>query len=220
MMQIYRKTHVLRWHILLPLCLLLFTQCTTAKLSMQEGKQIDQLGVCLVFGEEVPPEFQEQFESKLDAYIVQYNAQPHPFKLIDCQDESSLLLRIENVQYTTPQQRTAGLAVSAIGILGVPVAMVSAGLPFYAFFYYFPANETQAVLALSQDIAHPTMGTMNRVYTSGGMFGTDERQRLRHSSKFEKHLTAIFVELETSYIKTSKKPAAKIKQQAITADLN
>jgi hypothetical protein len=46
---------------------------------------------------------------------------------------------------------------------------------------------------------------MNRVYTSGGMFGSDERQRLRHSKKFEKHLDAIFIELERSYAKTAKK---------------
>ncbi|GAB3829557.1 hypothetical protein GCM10028895_44560 [Pontibacter rugosus] len=150
---------------------------------------------------------------------MKYNTQPHPFKLTECQDESSMLIRIENVSYTTANQRATGVAVSAIGLLGVPVAMVSAGLPFYAFFYYFPTNQTQAILALSNDIAHPTMGTMQRAYSSGGMFGTDERQRLRHATKFDKHLTAIFTELESSYAKTARKPAAKVKQNVATADM-
>ena len=220
MKQLYTNVCVLRWHVLLPLCLLLFTQCNTPKLSMQEGKRIKQLGVCLVYGDDVPIEFQEQFENNLDDYITRYNAQPHAFKLTECQDESSLYISVEGVNYTTSNQRAAGVAVSAVGLLGVPTLMVSAGLPLYAFFYYFPTNQTQTVLALTKDIAHPYMGTMQRVYTSGGMFGSDEKQRLRHARNFDKHLTAIFSELEKSYAKTAKKPAPKAEQQVVTAGLN
>lgn len=208
MRNFYTRLAVLRWYVLLPLCLVLFSQCTP-QLSLQEGKRIEQLGVCLVFAEDVPQEFQEQFETALDDYILKYNTQPHAFKLTECQDESSMLLRVENVQYTNAGQRAAGAAVSAIGLVGVPVAMVSAGLPYYFFFYYFPTNQTHTTLALSSDIAHPTNGMMNRIYTSGGMFGSDERQRLRHTKKFDKHLTAIFTELERSYGQTSRKPASK-----------
>lgn len=205
MKHIYTNLCVLRWHVVAVLCLLVFTQCTTPQLSLQEGKRIEQLGVCLVFADSVAPEFKEQFETSLDAYIQKYNTKPHPYKLTECQDEGSVQIKVEDVSYTTSNQRAAGIAVSTIGLIGVPAAMVTAGLPFYAFFYYFPTNQTFTTLALSRDIAHPTMGTMNRVYSSGGMFGSDERQRLRHSRKFEKHLDAIFIELERSYARTSKR---------------
>ncbi|OKL39422.1 hypothetical protein [Pontibacter flavimaris] len=217
MKQLYRKTGGPRWHVLLPLCLLLFAQCTSTRLSLQDGKKIDALGVCLVFAEDVPPQFQEQFETTLEEYMSRYNSQPHAFKLTECQDENAMLLRIEHVQYTDAGQRAAGAAVSAAGLIGVPVAMVSAGLPFYLAFWYFPTNQTQATLALSNDIGHPSLGAVNRVYTSGGMFGSDERQRLRHAKRFEKHLTAIFSELEESYKKTARKPAPRAAQGVISA---
>ncbi|SFH25076.1 hypothetical protein [Pontibacter chinhatensis] len=217
MKQLYRKTRLPRWQVFLPLCLLLFAQCTSTRLSLQDGKRIEELGVCLVFAEDVPPAFQEQFENTLEAYMQRYNRQPHAFKLTECRDESALLLRVEHVQYTNSGQRAAGVVVSSVGLIGVPVAMVSAGLPFYLAFWYFPTNQTQATLALSNDIAHPTLGAVNRVYTSGGMFGSDERQRLRHAKRFEKHLTAIFLELETSYKKTARKPAPRGAQEVISA---
>ncbi|MCX2738887.1 hypothetical protein [Pontibacter anaerobius] len=217
MKQLYKKSGLPRWQVFLPLCLLLFAQCTPARrLSLQDGKRIEQLGVCLVFADDVPTEFQEQFENTLEDYMMRYNTQPHAFKLTECRDESSMLLRVEHVQYTNAGERAAGVAVSAIGLIGVPVAMVSAGLPFYAFFYYFPSNQTQAILALSNDIGHPTLGAVNRVYTSGGMFGSDERQRLRHARKFEKHLTAIFTELEDSYKITARRPMLKTSQGVIS----
>lgn len=219
MKHIHKNLCVLRWHVVAVFCLIIFTQCTTPQLSLQEGKRIDQLGVCLVFADSVAPEFKEQFETSLDAYIQKYNTQNHPFKLTECQNEGSVQIKVEDVSYTTSKQRAAGIAVSTLGLIGVPTAMVTAGLPFYAFFYYFPTNQTFTTLALSQDIAHPTMGTMNRVYSSGGMFGSDERQRLRHSKKFEKHLDAIFIELERSYARTVKK-VPKIVTTASTVPQN
>ncbi|NDK56200.1 hypothetical protein [Pontibacter fetidus] len=215
MKHIYHNLCV-RLHVVAILCLLVFTQCTTPQLSLQEGKRIEQLGVCLVFADSVAPEFKEQFETSLDTYIRKYNTQKHAYKLTECQDEGSVQIKVEDVSYTTSKQRATGIAVSTIGLIGVPTLMVSAGLPFYAFFYYFPTNQTFTTLALSRDLAHPTMGMMNRVYTSGGMFGSDERQRLRHSRKFEKHLDAIFIELERSYARTSRKAPKTIETTAST----
>ncbi|WP_242927464.1 hypothetical protein [Pontibacter vulgaris] len=215
MKHIYSK--LLKPLLLLPLMLILFTQCTTPRLSMQNGKQVQQLGVCLYFAPGVPEDFQADFEDALDAYIVRHNNTPHAFKLTQCQDSSSLRIRVDGVSYTNSNQRAAGIALSAVGLFAVPYIMVSSGMPFYAFFYYFPRNQTAATIALTEDLAQPGLGIMNRSYSTGGMFGNDERQRLRHKQKFDKHLNYLFTELETSYRRTSIKKA-KLTQLAQVAN--
>lgn len=180
---------------------------------MQDGKQVEQLGVCLYFAPDVPEDFQANFEEALDSYMARHNAAPHAFKLTQCQDSSSLMIRVDGVSYTNTNQRAAGVALSTVGLLAVPYIMVSSGMPFYAFFYYFPRNQTAATVAYTKDLAHPSIGPLQRVYSTGGMFGNDEKQRLRHKQKFDKHLNYLFTELENSY-RTSSKRRPKAKQLA------
>ncbi|WP_018478904.1 hypothetical protein [Pontibacter roseus] len=206
MKHLYRQTNSIIGRLLLFFTVIvLFTQCTPPRIAMQPGKRVEQLGVCLVFAPQVPLEFQEEFENTLELYMQRYNQERHAFQLTSCQDTSSLSIFIDDVQYTNSSQRTTGFLVSAVGLIGVPVAMVASGLPFYAFFYYFPKNETLATLELSRDLGHQQFGRMARTYTSGGMFGSDEKQRLRHSQKFTEHLNLLFKELEKSYQKTSRR---------------
>lgn len=203
MKHFYKNLRAQELHVLLMLCLILFTQCTSNRLSMREGQQIEELGVCLTFAPNVPAEFQEQFEESLDQYIVKYNSEAHAFKLTECQDNSSLQLRIEDVKYTTSTDRATGIVVSALGLVALPAVLVSSGAQFIAAFYYFPNNFTLATTAFSNDIAHPSLGVMQKVYKTGGMFGNDEKQRIRHAKKFELHLNTLFTEIESTYRKTS-----------------
>lgn len=207
MKHIYMNLRVQQLYAILMLCLVLFTQCTSNRLSMREGQQIEELGVCLTFAPDVPAEFQEQFEESLDQYMVAYNNEPHAFKLTDCQDNTSLQLRIEDVKYTTATDRATGIVVSTLGLVALPAVLVSAGAQFIAAFYYFPNNYTLATTIFSDDIAHPTLGAMQKVYKTGGMFGSDEKQRERHARKFEVHLNTLFSEIESTYKKTSGKRA-------------
>ncbi len=205
---------------LLIACLLTFTQCAE-QLSMKHGSQVNELGVCLYFAPGVPDEFQEQFEASLDTYIANFNATPHAFKLTECKNSSALQIRIEDVKYTTQEQRAAGIVLSTLGLVGLPVTLITAGAPIVAWFYYIPKNTTLATTAFTADIAHPTLGSLPKSYITGGIFGNDAKQRERHAKKFQTHLNMLFTEVEKSYTRTSaKKATVTASNQQISTENN
>jgi hypothetical protein len=186
------------------LLLLISTQCAD-KLSMKEGFQVNELGVCLYFAPGVPEDFQEQFQESLNTYITSFNAAPHAFKLSECKNSSSLQIRVEGVRYTTQDDRATGIALSTLGLVGLPATLIAAGVPMIAWFYYIPQNITLATTAFTADIAHPQLGTLSKTYNTGGIFGNDAKQRVRHAKNFNNHLNLLFTEVERSYKKTSTK---------------
>ena len=191
--------------LLLPFVLMLFTQCTSSQVVSDSVKPIEQLGLCLEFAPHIPIELQEQFETSLDQYIINYNNEPHAFKLTDCQSTSSLYVRIEDVTYTTQNERASGFLVSALGIVGLPVLLASSGSPIILGFYYFPRNATIASSALSSDIAHFGISTQPKRYETFGLFGSDLKQRQKHAKNFDMHFNMLLKEVEKNYVRSMRK---------------
>lgn len=178
----------------------LLTSCMTP-LPMNRQAQIEELGVCLNFDNAIPPERYASLEAELDQYIQTYNRQGHAFRLTRCPDsnQSTISINVADIRLVSPSKQVAGVVVSAVGLIGVPALLVSAGAPFYAFFYYFPKNQTFANLEFSSDLADPNVRHIPRVYASSGFLGNEKAQINRHTRKFEAHLNLLFSEIERNY---------------------
>jgi hypothetical protein len=93
--------------------------------------------VCLNFNNAIPPERYAFLEAELDQYIQTYNRQRHAFRLTRCPDtkQTTININVADIRLVSPGKQVAGVLVSAVGMVGAPALLVSAGAPFYFFFY-------------------------------------------------------------------------------------
>ena len=180
--------------------------CTPKISLVREEAQLSTLGVCLDFNPNIPPERYSSLQTELNEFIQLYNQEPHAFKLSGCDNPgvSTVTVQVGDMKLVSPGKQVAGVVVSAVGIIGVPFALISLGSPYYFFFYYFPTNQTMATLKLSPDIANEQAPPANRIYTSSGFFGNEQQQIARHTRKFDKHLRTLFNEIERDYKRSQK----------------
>lgn len=179
----------------------LLVSCVTRQQGLRTDAPIQILNVYLEHSPQMPRQIQSGFANELDGFISQYNREPHKFRLlrVDAAQASTLTIKTHEMRLVTPGQQAAGAALTAIG-LSLPFIMVSAGSPFYIFFYYFPTVKTITETTLSDDINQSIANPAIRRYDTPGFLRSTDRQMEKHVELFDRYyLKRLFRELERSY---------------------
>jgi hypothetical protein len=179
----------------------ILVSCATPQQGLRTDIAIQTLNIYIEHSLLIPKQIQTGFDQELDGFISQYNRKPHKFKLqkVNIPQASTLIIKTHEMRLVTPDQQAVGAAVTAIG-LSLPFIMVSAGSPFYIFFYYLPTVKTITETTLSDDINSSLANPAVRRYDTPGFLKSSDRQMEKHIELFDRYyLKRLLRELENSY---------------------
>lgn len=179
----------------------ILVSCAAPQQGLRTDIAIQTLNIYIEHSLLIPKQIQTGFDQELDGFINKYNRKPHKFKLqqVNTPQASTLIIKTHEMRLVTPDQQAVGAAVTAIG-LSLPFIMVSAGSPFYIFFYYFPTVKTITETTLSDDINSSLVNPAVRRYDTPGFLKSSNRQMEKHIELFDRYyLKRLLRELENSY---------------------
>lgn len=170
--------------------------CTTPKLVLNQSFKQDTLHVSLIFSKEVPDIVMDELENQFDAAIIQNNSSNKlKIQRVSGSESSDLQIRVLKSTLVTPQQQTAGVFVSTIG-LSLPFLMASAGADFVIFFWYFPKMHSAMELALDPSINGSPYNPILVNLHSPGFLKSPEKQTTRHGIYFNNYFIRVIKDLK------------------------
>lgn len=206
------NTKLKNWLLAFVVSLFFYFSSQAQKFGFSRGGKINNLSVRLEFNDSIPENVQAQLNGHLDAFIKKYNSKGHAFRLSEYngKDSSNITIYIHSMKFVTPGQQVLGVALTSIGLIGIPVFLVSVEAPIIFFFWVIPHNASSSLVSLSPDISQGPSKAYRYAFRSGGYFGNKEKQTQKHLLKFEKQLKTFFMIVERSYKTSSRlKPLKK-----------
>ncbi|MEQ1588382.1 MAG: hypothetical protein ABL895_21030 [Cyclobacteriaceae bacterium] len=178
------------------LLLIVASGCTVPKLVLNQNVKLDTLRVSLIFSQEVPDIVMNELENQFDAAVIQNNSSNKlKIQRVSGRESGDLQIRVLKSTLVTPQQQTAGVFVSTIG-LSLPFFMASAGADFVIFFWYFPKMHSAMELALDPSINGSPYNPVLVNLRSPGFLKSPERQISKHGVYFNNYLIRVIKDLK------------------------
>jgi hypothetical protein len=162
--------------------------CTTPRLVLRNDFNSDTLRVSLIFSPEVPTFVSNELEDQFNNFIIKNNSSRKlKIQQVDGRDRSDLQIRVLATALVTPQQQSAGVVVSMLG-LSLPILMASAETDFVIFFWYFPKAHSVLELSLHPEVNGSSTNPLMVRLQSPGFLKSPERQVSRHGVYFNDYL--------------------------------
>lgn len=192
------------------LVILLCSACATPSVLVKQNIIIHKLGICFDTGQHASPLITNQFNYKLDEFILKYNSDPrHPFELFRASptDSSTLRIRLMATRMVSEGDQVAGALVSLVGF-SIPFIMIGANAPIIVFFYYFPQVRSLTELSLSEDINEIQTPRREFVLASPGFLKSPEKQLEKHAISFDHMLGMLITQIEKQVRVAAKRRAS------------
>lgn len=186
--------------IMVMLCL---TNCAPApKFILKKPAQFETLYITLHASPYVIPEVFNGFQQRLDALIIRHNASADKQFLLEKgrASASGLHITLQGTRLVSSAQQTTGVFVSLLGI-SLPIALISAGVPFPLYFYYFPTAKSATTFYLSSDIGEDQRAPLNFILASPGFLKSPGKQIDKHIVQFDKLMVGIVHRFNKEYAK-------------------
>ncbi|MBN1981107.1 MAG: hypothetical protein JW795_06225, partial [Chitinivibrionales bacterium] len=150
--------------------LIFFVGCSS-NLIVKKDSSPEEIAICTQINGKIPQILREAMDSVTTAFIEDYNLENNKYRLIPCQDDNlrTLFIDVFQASVTDPGQQSAGIAISALGLL-TPFAMISMGSPIYVVFLYIPRSKVQMRMRLSNDIAEQKRPRPRQTFVGSGQY--------------------------------------------------
>ncbi len=184
-------------------CFCLFSCTKGPAFYFKKEAKIKKLGVQLAYEDSLYEILGAEYDFQLNHYIENFNSKTHAFTLYRTEnsDSCALKIRIYRVRLATAKDQMKATAISTLGVIALPAALILAQSPIVVWFWVRPRNVSYTELSLSPDLAnHPTKRfKLARLY-SNAYYGGEKRQLKKHKRKVYTHLDKILRTVEHNYL--------------------
>lgn len=198
---------------LVALGLLLLSACKTFQVN--ESKTIantPSLGIEWDFTGKINPELQPMVDSVVRKAIDDFNAKNGQLKLHlkGKKDKDYISLDFSRIRKVSAGGKAAGYAVSTIGLIGAPVALIAAEAGVVVAFWYWPEHEVTSSVDLSPNMSAEKYSRGFVGSRAGALFARNSRQIPKMLNRYYNNLMRAFSLIETQLIQHgSAQPAGK-----------
>lgn len=176
-----------------------FISCVT-NYHVRKSAKIETLSICLNYDETVPDSVKTAFDAELECYMKSFNEEQRAFYVKrGCDSINTFTIYISDTKLIGYELQKMSVIESVVG-LALPIAMISAGYPFYVGYVYIPRANSKVYLTLTEDISSLKNGT-TKILSSDAFLLKMKKQIKYHRKAFRRLLRDEIEEIEDQYIK-------------------
>ncbi len=159
--------------LILALALVFLSSCATTNLTVTKNVTLQNLPVDWTYSNRVDSEYLPNLDSVMLNILYQFNGTKHSFTIHKrlAGEPYGLTFNFGRGKFTGEDEIAVSYLVSALGLIGAPITMLSAtdgkGV---LFFWYFAADHIQINASLSPELARPNGQSVSGMIQSGATF--------------------------------------------------
>lgn len=185
------------------LVLLIFCLCCLSCATLQisedrNSKNVKAVGIEWSYSEKVDERYQPMVDSAINQLIREFNSEKHLFTVHKKlpKDKDYITIDFNKGKIASKGQQIAGYVVSAVGLIGAPVALIAAESPIIVAFYYFPENRLDSKISVSSFLAADKSRDKRLSIGTGALFANRTKQVNKLTTKFEGGLKDVLLKIE------------------------
>lgn len=160
------------------------------------------LGIEWAYSDDVNGALQPMVDSVVRKAMDDFNARNGQLKLHlkGKKDKDYISFNFSRIKKVSSGGKIAGYTISAIGLIGAPVALIASEAGFVVFFWYWPAHQIFSEADLSPNMAAEkhSRGFVNS--SVGALFAGNKRQIPKMLNRYYNDLMKAFIKIETQLI--------------------
>ncbi|WP_017731344.1 hypothetical protein [Nafulsella turpanensis] len=172
------------------------------KLNIKRGVEVDTLYYSLHLSDGLTGPEKQQFEAVFERVKTKFNQSRRDFILVRVEEERPLnhiTITIDSISYATKRVQKWAVAGSAVGLILVPAAFISAGSPLVLFFWLQPKNNNFMRFQVSENLWKKVENGGIKDFslkTNAGWFRSREKMIPANFKAFEKRIARVFKKLD------------------------
>jgi hypothetical protein len=178
-----------------------FVSCVTTNYSIKSDSKIETLSLCVKYADIVPDSIKTTFDRTITSFIINYNQEPHEFKLSMCNDStnSALMINVTGTILVSNGRQVFSTIFTMVGF-SLPFIMIAANSPIIITFWMFPKDVSVLKLKLTEDITSID-SSYNKIVLNSGYLRSQRKQIKKHGIAFNDFLRSEIRRIEKQYKK-------------------
>lgn len=178
--------------------------CISCANSLHQSQAVDPIVLCTSYnGYTVNDGFQKEIDLALEQFIVDHNTSKSAITLMGCDSKESykvINFMFDSVVYVSKEKNIAATAVNFLGLIVLPIGMVTAGSEFFIGIYFQPTTQTMMRVKMSQDLKEGEWPELPTQLRSIGYLKSVDKQNIKQGEGFYRTLKSWFKKFEKQYI--------------------
>jgi hypothetical protein len=162
------------------------------------------IGVEWNYGDVPNEDLQQKIDSALNVEIEKFNTQGHAFavhhKNPRDKDKDYITVDFEKGKVIGTGGKIAGYAVTAIGLIAAPVALIAAESPVIIGFYFWPMHNLRSKVTLSPNLSGERKNNKSVWISTGALFASTDGQVKKLVQKYATAFQKTLLDVETQLV--------------------
>ncbi|HEX8333041.1 MAG TPA: hypothetical protein VF622_10480 [Segetibacter sp.] len=184
---------------IIPFIAVFFFSCKTLQVSESKtSKNLTSLGIEWDYSEKVNEQYKPLVDAAIASVISDFNAEKHVFTVHKKapRDKDYITIDFGKGKIVSKGEQIAGYAVSTIGLIAVPAALIASESPILLAFYYLPQNKLESRISLSPVLTAEKYRDKKLLMQKGTLFSNRKKQAEKLVTKFSAQLKKVLVNIE------------------------
>lgn len=175
--------------------------CNTLYVSQtKKAANTTDIGVEWNYGA-VPDVLQQKIDSVLGVEMENFNKEDHSFAVHRRQprekEKDYISLDFEKGKVVGTGGKIAGYIVTAVGLIAVPITLVTVESPVIFGFYYWPVHNVRSSITLSPNLSGEKKNNKFLVISTGALFASTDGQVKKLVQKYADGFRKTLLDIET-----------------------